>query len=171
VIILTNVTINNPANQSNVKHQVLLEGTVKELPKENNTELWVVKEVNGRYHPDDGPVIITGEKWKSYAYVGNRTLGSDKGKIFTIHIVEVSPDVGGKEFKKYLDTAERDGWKGIASIYDGKIKATTRVIRNDSYILVIINSIYNEVINSPIKTLSAALAIIAAMLAIFKYIL
>lgn len=139
------VIIDSPPNGSKVKHQVPIKGRItKKLPEK--MELWIVKDVNNRYHPDDGPIDIIGETWESFAYVGNNAPRSDQGVHFTIHIVEVSHETG-KKFDAYLTGAKQTGnWPGInrtqivlvtekdlenVAKYDGIIKKTITVIRND----------------------------------------
>jgi hypothetical protein len=126
----TSVKILNPQNEAKVQHAVPIKGTVEGLL--DNMELWIVKEIApGNYHPDRGPIFVTGNTWSATAYVGHQTHGADTGIRFIIHIVMVSHE-SGKKFNNYIDTAHRTGgWSGIDTIYDGKIVATLSVVRND----------------------------------------
>lgn len=106
-----------------------MSGTVAGLPPEK--ELWVVKEIEGGFfHPDKGPARISDGNWIATAYIGNSALGADNGLEFTIHIVASSHETG-REFKKYLKTAQRNGWPGVPTIFDAEIVATVVVTRDD----------------------------------------
>ena len=124
------VRIIKPQSGARVPHAVSMTGTVENLPQ--GLELWVVNEITrGNYHPDRGPAFIVVNTWNSTAYVGERTRGADTGVEFTIHIVMVSHDTGEK-FNEYINMAHKTGnWSGISTIYDGRIVATVKVIRDD----------------------------------------
>ena len=123
------VKIINPIKNKKEGHEVSMDGClVKKIPI--NKELWVVKEVGkGRYHPDNGPITIEGDKWYTTAYVGNYHPRADDGRTFVIHIVLISQENGAK-FAEYIKKSHsRDIWCGINTIYDGEIVATVKVIR------------------------------------------
>jgi hypothetical protein len=124
------VNITSPKEGAKVPHAVPLEGTVENLP--TNEELWIVKEIGNSYHPDRGPVFIDGKNWSGTAYVGNNQPGVDKGRKFTILIVAASKETG-EQYTKYLDGADAKGsYPGIPSLLGGKSIKSITVIRDDN---------------------------------------
>ena len=122
--------IATPTNGQKVHHRCPMSGTVDNMPA--GMQLWVVKEPSpNNFHPDAPKATITGNEWRATAYVGNNRAGSDTGTEFPIHIVLTSAATGQK-FEKYLQTAAANGWPGLDTIFDGRILATTKVIRDDS---------------------------------------
>jgi|WetSurMetagenome_2_1015567.scaffolds.fasta_scaffold43697_5 hypothetical protein len=185
------IIINSPTNGSKVNHKVPISGTVVGLPSQ--MELWVVKDINNRYHPDDGPIQINGNNLKSSAYVGNRAPGSDQGVEFTIYIVEVGNKTG-KKIDKYIANAKQNNhWPGIGKSeiilahenllnedcnYDGVIKNEIKVIRKGCRIgpiCKIISIIYNIIYTTyriakedPIKAALSIVIIISTLIIIFR---
>jgi uncharacterized coiled-coil protein SlyX len=128
--IIASVKITNPKEGASVPHAVTLEGTVENLP--TNEELWIVKKIGNSYHPDRGPVFIDGKNWSGTAYVGNNQPGADTGRTFTILIVAASKETEEK-YIKYLDEADAKGsYPGIPSLLGGKELKRITVIRDDS---------------------------------------
>ncbi len=188
------IIINSPTNGSKVNHKVLISGTVVGLPPQ--MELWVIKDINNRYHPDDGPIQINGNNLESSAYVGNRAPGSDQGVEFKIYIVEVGHKTGEK-FDRYIaDAKQNNNWQGIGkskiilvpenlrndvSNYDGIIKNEIKVIRRRCRVgpvCKIIGIMYN-IINTtnwaakkdPLKAVLSIVIIISTLIIIWKNIL
>ena len=117
------VTIEKPRSNAHVGHAVPMEGTVNKLPP--GMQLWIVKEVAGRFHPDRGPASVKGSNWTATAFVGNAR--GDSGE-FTIHVVLANQETGVK-YNEYLDHAAPD-WNGLDTLNDGVIVGTVTVIRD-----------------------------------------
>lgn len=146
------VTIDYPKNGDRFPHPVPMKGTVQGLPE--NLEIWIVKEPHsGNFHPDNGPVLIQGEKWIGNAYIGNNAPLADQGISFTIHLVVISKE-GGNQFRQYLDRAHKDNsWLGLPSVLDGRVVSTVTVIRDDA----VNEPLENDIKNSKSEPLHSAL--------------
>jgi hypothetical protein len=126
------VTIELPREGQRVSHEVPMAGTVHDLPP--GMQLWIVKESRpGNYHPDGGPegstIRMDGSKWYGTAFVGNSRPGADRGKSFTIHVVQISSEGAGR-FGAYLAEAAEAGWPGLQTLYGGVTLQRVRVVRD-----------------------------------------
>lgn len=124
-----NLTISSPKNGQSCPHTVYLTGTVKNLPE--GKQLWVVKKLNGSYHPDDS-VSVENNNWRGVAYIGNRDKGADTGMEFTVLIVLANSEAV-IEFRHYLKNAQKLKWAGMPDLYGAEqVGEEITLIRNDA---------------------------------------
>jgi hypothetical protein len=124
------VNITSPKEGQSVPNGVALEGTIENLPK--NEELWIVIRIGNIYYPQRGSVSINGNQWSGTGYVGRSGSGADTGRKFTILIVAASKETGEK-YTKYLNEADAKGsYPGIPKLFGGKPIKSITVIRDDS---------------------------------------
>lgn len=105
------VEITDPADDSTVPSEVLMEGTASNL--DEGTVLWSVVHIGGLFWPQREALLID-EEWSAQAFIG---AGSeDSGKKFDLLAVSVDSD-GTKIFTDWLDEGERtDNYPGFSTL-------------------------------------------------------
>jgi hypothetical protein len=109
--------VTNIHDGDTVKHEQLVEGLAREIPKKH--KLWPVlytQRVN-RHYPQNGPIIVDeAGRWDSRFFIGQPI---EIGRSFVIELVQASPQAHSQLIDYQIEAGKSEHWPGLPELPEG----------------------------------------------------